>query len=168
MTGPQIRHGVQASKFVKSRQPDLPVVWGGIHASIVPEQTLENPYVDLVVVGEGEAAFPELIEAFQKAVSAADGDPSHNITIIRMSVSDRINEIIDILRSKRQLSFSELLEGQQTRSDLVVTFISLLEMAKMGLTRIHQAAVQGEIYIKATGKIDETLGNLEENFEEGK
>lgn len=53
MTGPQIKYALEASRFVKENS-DVPVVWGGPHASILPEQTLENPAIDMVVVGEGE------------------------------------------------------------------------------------------------------------------
>lgn len=107
-----------------------------------------------------------LIEAFQEAISKADVDSQHQVTIIRMSISDRINQIVDTLRQKRQLSFGQLIEDTKSKSDLVVTFISLLEMTKMGLIRIHQPAEQGEIYVQATDNIDETIDDLDELLEE--
>ncbi len=39
----------------------IPVVWGGIHPTVRPEESLE--YADLVLVGEGEEAFLELVES---------------------------------------------------------------------------------------------------------
>lgn len=65
MTGPQILHALAACKLVREVYPDVPIIWGGIHASLLPEQTLENPYVDIVVVGEGEETFPELVKALE-------------------------------------------------------------------------------------------------------
>lgn len=65
MTGPQILHALEGCKIVKERYPDVPIVWGGIHASLLPEQTLENPYVDIVVIGEGEDTFQELVMALE-------------------------------------------------------------------------------------------------------
>ncbi len=71
MTGAQIRHALRASELVKSRS-DVPVVWGGIHASILPEQTLENPNIDYIVQGEGEVTFLELARALE-AGNTIDG-----------------------------------------------------------------------------------------------
>ncbi len=65
MTGPQILHALAACRFVRTRYPDVPIIWGGIHPSLLPEQTLQNPYVDIVVVGEGEETFPELVKALE-------------------------------------------------------------------------------------------------------
>jgi len=65
MTGPQILHALEGCKMVKVRYPDVPIVWGGIHASLLPEQTLENPYVDIIVIGEGEDTFQELVMALE-------------------------------------------------------------------------------------------------------
>ncbi len=65
MTGPQILRAVEISQRAKQRYPELPVVWGGIHASLLPEQTLRHPTIDVVVVGEGEATFAELVSAFE-------------------------------------------------------------------------------------------------------
>lgn len=61
LTGRQIKGALAASEMAK--KAGCPVVWGGIHASLLPAQTLEHPFVDYVVQGEGEETFPELIDA---------------------------------------------------------------------------------------------------------
>ncbi len=38
----------------------VPIVWGGIHATILPEQTLANDFIDIVCIGEGEETIVEL------------------------------------------------------------------------------------------------------------
>jgi len=65
MTGPQILHALEGCKLFKEKHPDVPVIWGGIHSSLLPEQTLAHPYIDIVVVGEGEATFEELVKTLQ-------------------------------------------------------------------------------------------------------
>lgn len=66
MTGPQIIRALEACRVFREKYPDVPIVWGGIHASLLPEQTLENSLVDIVVVGEGEATLPELVRTLEK------------------------------------------------------------------------------------------------------
>ncbi|MFL7807179.1 MAG: radical SAM protein [Anaerolineae bacterium] len=60
MTGRQIHWGLQAARMVREVRPDLPIVWGGVHPTILPAQTLAHPLVDLVAVGEGEQTALEL------------------------------------------------------------------------------------------------------------
>jgi len=62
MTGPQLRHALGISKMVKE-YGNSPVVWGGTHPSLLPEQTLKNENIDIVVQEEGEETFPELVQA---------------------------------------------------------------------------------------------------------
>ncbi len=64
LTGAPIRDALKASRAVKQARPDLPVVWGGWHPSLFPEQCLAEPSVDAVVVGQGEATFAEIVERF--------------------------------------------------------------------------------------------------------
>jgi radical SAM superfamily enzyme YgiQ (UPF0313 family) len=64
MTGVQIKYALELAEKVRKR--NIPTVFGGVHATILPEQTLEDPRVDYVVSGEGEAAFRELVEALEK------------------------------------------------------------------------------------------------------
>jgi anaerobic magnesium-protoporphyrin IX monomethyl ester cyclase len=68
MTGPQILHAVEGCRLVKERYPDVPVIWGGIHASLLPEQALQNSYSDIIVVGEGEETFLDLVKALESGL----------------------------------------------------------------------------------------------------
>lgn len=63
-TGPQLNHALDVSRLVK-QQGNIPVIWGGIHASLLPEQTLQEPDIDIVVEGEGEETFLELVQALE-------------------------------------------------------------------------------------------------------
>ena len=65
MTGKQIRFALEASKIVKNNS-DVPIVWGGVHPSFLPEQTLSNENVDILVHGEGEITFFELVQTLEK------------------------------------------------------------------------------------------------------
>jgi len=62
MTGIQIKYGLNFSEFAKANS-NAPVVWGGVHPSILPKQTLENKNIDFIVKGEGEEATVELMKA---------------------------------------------------------------------------------------------------------
>ncbi len=63
LTGNQIRQALLASEAVKVRYPELTVVWGGYHPTLMPDQTVANPWVDVVVRGQGEITFKRLVEA---------------------------------------------------------------------------------------------------------
>lgn len=65
MTGIQIRYALEASKFVKQYDKNISVVWGGIHPTFMPEQTLENENVDIVVIDEGDLTFLEIIKTLE-------------------------------------------------------------------------------------------------------
>ena len=62
-TGIQISNGLKISRLLKENFPDVPVVWGGWHPSSMPEQTLSHPLVDIVVKGQGEETFRDLLRA---------------------------------------------------------------------------------------------------------
>ena len=50
------------ARLVKEACPDTPVVFGGAHTSIVPEDVLKDNNVDIAVIGEGELTFLELVK----------------------------------------------------------------------------------------------------------
>ncbi|MFA5087757.1 MAG: radical SAM protein [Candidatus Omnitrophota bacterium] len=66
MTGTQIHYALILAQMVRElTKGNVPIVWGGCHPSVVPEQTLENDKVDVVVIGEGDQTFLEIVEAFE-------------------------------------------------------------------------------------------------------
>src|SRR5680860_909581 len=69
MTGWQIHDAIAISRAVKDAYPDIPVVWGGYHASMLPEQTLEESYIDYVVRGQGQQAVVELARRLRDGAS---------------------------------------------------------------------------------------------------
>jgi len=64
ITVPTAKYGsaLNISKLVKDFNPQIPVVWGGVHPTILPEETIKNKNIDIVVRGEGEYTFLELIK----------------------------------------------------------------------------------------------------------
>ncbi len=72
MTGYQIKHGLEEAKYVRSLNPNVHIIWGGVHPSSMPEQTAKNRYVDIVVKGEGEAILPRICQHLEKGESLKD------------------------------------------------------------------------------------------------
>ena len=66
LTGPQILYGLKIAETIRAINPNIPIIWGGIHPSITYEQTIQHPLVDYIVYGEGEVTFLELVEAIDK------------------------------------------------------------------------------------------------------
>jgi len=66
LTGTQIRYGLKMSHFIKSINPEIPIIWGGHHPTACPEQTVSDPRIDIVVRNEGEVTFLELVQTLEK------------------------------------------------------------------------------------------------------
>jgi len=62
LTGAMIGNALAAAEVARAVR-DVPLVWGGVHPSLLPAQTATHPLVDHVVAGEGEVAFPALVTA---------------------------------------------------------------------------------------------------------
>ncbi|MGE5325638.1 MAG: B12-binding domain-containing radical SAM protein [Deltaproteobacteria bacterium] len=69
VTGPMIRETVEIARAVKAWNPDFPVVLGGWHPSLLPQQTLDADCVDVVVRGQGETTMLEVVERLRSGAS---------------------------------------------------------------------------------------------------
>src|SRR5215813_11903292 len=65
VTGPMIRETVEIARESKRLYPGLPVVLGGWHPSLLPDQTLAAPYVDVVCKGQGDEAMLEIVRRIE-------------------------------------------------------------------------------------------------------
>ena len=75
MTGPQIRRALNAAEIVREENESTPIVWGGVHPSLLSEQTLQDERVDIIVRGEGEITVLELAQKLEKneKIDSIDG-----------------------------------------------------------------------------------------------
>jgi anaerobic magnesium-protoporphyrin IX monomethyl ester cyclase len=69
VTGPMIKEAVEIARESKRLYPDKPVVIGGWHPSLLPDQTLAADCVDIIVIGQGEEAFLEIVQRIEEGES---------------------------------------------------------------------------------------------------
>lgn len=117
---------------------------------------------DMDVGNQGEAELNlfdlslfDLLGAFRKLLDKA---PPEVVSITRetLTVKDRISFIMERLENREAIRFEDLFEGLKTRSFLIVTFIALLEILRLGLAKAYQDKDFGSIWIigpqKQTGE----------------
>jgi segregation and condensation protein A len=85
----------------------------------------------------------ELIDAFQKILEKIPSDQRMEFTADKISVKERITQITDILEAKGSLTFIELFSDNPDKSEVIVTFLAILEMVKLALIRIVQHTQTG-------------------------
>ncbi|MGV8079428.1 MAG: segregation and condensation protein A [Syntrophales bacterium] len=122
------RPWLERDVFKRGAYPDLP-----------PAGMEEEAIVEVGIV--------ELVDAFRRIVSSLEQEELMQINSEKLSVTDRINEILDKLRVAGQISFQELLEGGRDRRRIVYTFLALLEMMKLRMIKAYQTGPFGPIRI---------------------
>jgi segregation and condensation protein A len=102
-----------------------------------------------------------LLEAFQGVLAKSKVRIAHDITPDRITITDRIHELVDFLRERKRVQFEQLFEAGasksatgQTKFDLVITFLALLEMAKLRLTRLYQTDNQSPLWVESADDVD--------------
>lgn len=114
-------------------------------------------------VPEGPAPFADLgvfslLEAFEKILKKSNIKFEHEVIFDRLTITDRINEIMEKLGARKSMSFEELLlDGGRaiTRFDIVITFLAILEMAKMRMMRVYQTDPLSPLHVELTLTVDD-------------
>ena len=106
-------------------------------------------YDEDFLIGQGEDMIKiglfELIDAFQKILKNISSDHLVDLTADSISVKDRISEIVDIFEKQNSVTFNELFSLKADKSDVIVTFLAILEMVKLNLVRMAQHVQTGII-----------------------
>jgi radical SAM superfamily enzyme YgiQ (UPF0313 family) len=63
MGGPQLRTAISVSRAIRERFPTVPIIWGGHFPTICAEPSLNSPYADYAIRGQGEETLRELLDA---------------------------------------------------------------------------------------------------------
>lgn len=99
----------------------------------------------------------KLLEAFQSVLSKAKIEHQHEVTADRITITERIHELCDVLRHHPRTTFEDLFTGLVTRFDYVITFLAILEMAKMRMTRLFQSEPYAPLYVELAVTDDDAL-----------
>lgn len=62
LTGAPIHDALAVSRALEQRRPGCPVVWGGWHPSLFANECLDQPSIGIVVTGQGEETFREIVD----------------------------------------------------------------------------------------------------------
>jgi segregation and condensation protein A len=111
------------------------------------EQYLETTPVQESFIGS--ISVFDLIAAFKRILerSSAD-DPHYNINADNVKIDDRIEHVIGMLDMDREMRFEDLFAGDTRKIVLVVTFMAILELIKMGSIQFRQEEQFGAIFVK--------------------
>lgn len=104
-------------------------------------------------VAEGEPPLApvslfKLLDAFQAVAQRVAGDLTFEIDAERITIQERMTELLELLEAEKRVVFTELFEGVTTTYELVVSFLAILEMGKMRLISIYQADPKSPIHIE--------------------
>ena len=111
-------------------------------------EILKN-YSDQTMVNDGSVGVMDLLEAFKKLLEREEYHKPMNTKIARkeLSVKERVAKIRDILKEKKRLNFIELFDDF-SKPYVVVTFLSVLEMAKNREITLKQDNNFSDIYLE--------------------
>jgi len=85
-----------------------------------------------------EVSLFELIDAFQRLVSKFEAVSGLDIYLETKTLQARINEIIVFLKKNRQASFEDLTAKDRTKPEFILSFLAVLELARIGCLRLYQ------------------------------
>jgi len=116
------------------------------------------------IVLEDNALF-SLISAYRNAIRSIK-KKIHQVAAKAQSIASRILEIKDRLPIGSRIGMSELIDSlTEKRRQVLITFLSLLELGKMGFVTLYQAETYQEIYIQATKPIETNVLDRVEEYD---
>ena len=98
------------------------------------ELELEETEQELLI----EANVFDLLTAFQKVLQEKSFKKDYEIKITTLSVSDRISNILEVLNASESVTFHSLFTELNTKQEVIVTFLAILELMRMQLIRCQQ------------------------------
>jgi segregation and condensation protein A len=91
----------------------------------------------------------EMLVAFKEVVARAEMYAHHHIARERLSVGERMSDILAMLGSAGFVEFTRLFRPEEGRMGVTVTFVALLELMREGLIDIVQAEPYAPLHVRA-------------------
>ena len=106
-----------------------------------------------------EAGLFDLIAAFKELLERRKTLLAHEVASQGKSIEARIQELLELIRVGESLEFLELFRSLETKSDMITTFLALLELIRLKLVKVYQRGMFGAIRVfRPVGPGPETAG----------
>jgi segregation and condensation protein A len=114
----------------------------------------------------GDVGIFDLINAFQRALKRLPAEEKQGeIHEETFTVTDRINHLMRMVDRGVSMKFEELFSEASTRSELIVTFLAILELIRMKQFQVRQEEQFGEIWLDRTLPSNEELSAIDDTHE---
>jgi segregation and condensation protein A len=90
----------------------------------------------------------KLLDAFGAILKRVKGRVALEVTAEQITIGERISQLSELLRTRKGCTFDELFAKDRTRYEVVVTFLALLEMTKLRITRVYQSDPAAPLHIQ--------------------
>jgi len=97
-----------------------------------------------------EASLFDLVDALRTVIARKDLPGNlMEVAVEKISVRDKIGEILATVKKNQQIIFQSLFDGLSTRYEIIVAFLALLELIRLRAIKVFQVHPHGEIRIIA-------------------
>jgi segregation and condensation protein A len=90
----------------------------------------------------------EMLGAFKDVLARAEMFAHHHVNRERLSVRQRMSDILSGLREAAFMNFTQLFRPEEGRMGVTVTFVAILELMREGLIEIVQSEAYGQIHVR--------------------
>ena len=94
-----------------------------------------------------EAGLFDLISAFKELLERRKTLLAHEVEAEGKTVEQRMDELLALLREGESLEFLELFAAQETKADMILTFLALLELIRLKRVKVYQRGIFGAIRV---------------------
>jgi segregation and condensation protein A len=96
-----------------------------------------------------DVGLQEMLVALKDVLGRAEMFAHHHISRERLSVRQRMSEVLDAMRTQAFVEFVSLFRAEEGRMGVTVTFIAVLELLREGLVEIVQSEPYAPIHVRA-------------------
>ena len=102
-----------------------------------------------------EANLYDLVHAFALLIKRTQKKEALEIRPDQFSVKQKIQELTEYLEKQESFSLMEYAKQLETRVEMIVLFLAILEMIRLSMLRIYQGEVFGDIVVYAVNETEE-------------
>jgi segregation and condensation protein A len=95
-----------------------------------------------------QVSLQEMLVAFKDVLARAEMFSHHHVNRERLSVRQRMSDILSGLREAAFMNFTQLFRAEEGRMGVTVTFVAVLELMREGLIEIVQSEAYGQIHVR--------------------